>query len=106
MPKFNLCVDRVWTPSPFATGWDRTGLLNDRPQRPAGSGDYTTLVRHTGAGQVVLPAFGFTWELLLISGDLNVDGHFMAPRDHCIVEATEKLQVRTDAGCEYLVIAR
>ena len=105
MPQFNLKANRLWNQSQVAPGgWQRTGLYNDRPRSP--EGNYSTLVRHEGPGEVTMQPFPFDWEVFLLEGDLELDGTRMSPGDHCAVAAGETITGRTLQGCQHLIIAR
>lgn len=115
MATIKLASNLKWTSSPYAppgSGWERTGLFNDRVHGDAatpgrgGKGDYTTAVRNAGPGDVQLTPFPFEWELFLYQGDAAIDGAQISPGDHCTIAVGEKISVRTVKGCQYLVIAR
>lgn len=108
MPRFDFAAGRQWSATSLApenSGWERSGLYNDRSKRD-GQGDYTTVVRHEGPGELSMNAFPFDWEIFLLKGDLEVAGTAMAPGDHCTVLAGEEITGRTASGCEHLIIAR
>ena len=105
MPTFNIAADREFTPSTYADerGWMRARLYGDGD---IGSPGYTTIVRKRETGTSMLGAFPFAWECFLLAGDLTLSGTRMVPGDHALVQAGESVQVATEGGCEYLVLAR
>lgn len=115
MQRVKMASDREWSPSPFHPDWERAGLWNDRPvggERKPGT-KYTTAVRRRGAGKVKLPPFEFEWELFLYAGQVEIESQSsgsdrvsLHPGDYCCIEKGESIVVHTNAGCEYLVIAR
>ena len=106
MPAFNFAATRKWSPSsymPEDSRWERSGLYNERPRKNTGRA--TTIVRHQGPCEFDMPPLGWEYEVFLLKGDIEINGTPMAPGDHCVIAAGERVQGRTTSGCEHLIIA-